>query len=271
MRRVARAGWILAAGLLAWAAPARGGDAQAEALMERVRLSMPEVPLELEAAIRVLDPAGRPLKTVRAAALLTPTESGRTTRYTLFDAFGSTLGEMTVALGGGRAAFAYAAGDPPQAAPLPDLFGPVEGSEISWMELSFSFFWWPAPRIVGVEKVANRWECQIIEIDCPAEYQAGAGGEAGAPASPGWSQVRLWVAPAYNAVVRGEAWRGGRAVKRFEVKSVKKLRQIYMIGDMEVKNLETGARARLKVGKMKMRSPDYSPEELDEFNAPVDW
>ena len=79
------------------------------------------------------------------------------------------------------------------------------------------------------------------------------------------------MAPAYNAVVRGEAWRDGKAVKRFEVKSVKKLRQIYMIGDMEVKNLETGARARLKVGKMKMRSPDYSPEELDEFNAPMEW
>ena len=259
MRRVARAGGILAAGLLAWAAPACGGDAEAEALMERVRLSMPEVPLELEAAIRVLDPAGRPLKTVRAAALLTPTEGGRTTRYTLFDAFGSTLGEMTVALGGGRAGFAYAAGDPPQAAPLPDLFGPVAGSEISWMELSFSFFWWPDPRIVGTDKVANRWECQIIEIDCPPEY------------GPGWSHIRLWVAPAYNAVVRGEAWRGGKAIKRFEVKSVKKLRQVYMIGDLEVKNLETGARARLKVGRMKMRSPDYSPEEMDEFNAPMEW
>jgi hypothetical protein len=79
------------------------------------------------------------------------------------------------------------------------------------------------------------------------------------------------VAPAYNAVVRGEAWRNGKAVKRFEVKSVKKLRQVYMIGDMEVKNLETGARSRLKVGKMKMVSPDYTPEEMEQFNAPVEW
>ena len=44
-----------------------------------------------------------------------------------------------------------------------------------------------------------------------------------------------------------------------------------MIGDVEVKTLSTGERARLKVGKMKMISPDYTPEELDEFNAPVDW
>lgn len=246
-----------------FAAAARGGEPAAEALMERVRLSLPEVPLELEASIRVLDPNGRSLKVVRAGARLAPREGGRTARYTLFDAFGGTLEEMTVALGGGPAEFAFARGDPLEAAPLPDLFGPIAGSEISWMELSFSYFWWPHPRIVGSEKVANRWECQIVEIDCPPEYREAAGA--------GWTQIRLWVAPAYNAVVRGEAWREGRALKRFEVQSVKKLRQVYMVGDMEVRNLETRARARLKVGRMKMVSPDYSPEELDEFNAPVAW
>ena len=244
-------------GALASAAPA--GDPAAEALMERVQASMPDVPLELEAAIRVVDAYGKNLKSVGAEALLTPTANGRTARYRLRDAFGGLQAEMTVALAHGQADFAYATGDPPQAAPLPDLFGPIEGSEISWMDLSFSYFWWPEPRIVGTEKVANRWECQVIEIACPPAY------------GPGWSHVRLWVAPAYNAVVRGEAWRDGQPAKRFEVKSVKKLRRIYMIGDMEVKNLATGARARLKVGKMKMRSPDYSPEELEEFNAPIAW
>ena len=249
-----------AAALLLWAGarPAFGAAAEAEEAMRRVRRSMPEVPLELEASIRVVDANGKGLRTVPAAATLTPTADGRTARYVVFDAFGSRVEEMTVDLGGATA-FAYAQGDPPQAAPLPDLFGPVAGSEISWMELSFSFFWWPDPQIVGSEKVANRWECQVIEIPCPPEYAGG------------WSHVRLWVAPAYNAVVRGEAWRDGKAVKRFEVKSVKKLRQVYMIGDLEVKNLETGARARLKVGRMKMVSPDYSPEELDEFNAPIEW
>ncbi|MGD9611475.1 MAG: outer membrane lipoprotein-sorting protein [Kiritimatiellia bacterium] len=259
MRTFLRAGWMLAVALGVGPVRAEGADPSAGELMERVRLSMPDVPLELEAAIRVLDGNGRPLKTVQAAAVLTPKEGGRTARYTLFDAFGSGREEMTVALGGGRAEFSFARGDPPRAAPLPDLFGPIEGSEISWMELSFSYFWWPEPKIVGTEKVANRWECQVIEIPCPPEY----GG--------GWSHVRLWVAPAYHAVVRGEAWRDGKAAKRFEVKSVKKLRQIYMIGDMEVKNLETGARARLKVGRMKMLAPDYAADELEQFNAPIEW
>ena len=269
MRRFWRAGLAMAIGWGGAAGPARGAEPMAEALMERVRLSIPDVPLELEASLRVLDAHGRSLKVLRAAALLTPLDGGRTARYTLFDAFGGILGEMTVALGDGPAEFAWTQGDPLQPAPRPDLFGPIEGSEISWMELSFSYFWWPGPRLVGTEKVANRWECRIIEIDCPAEYREAAGG--GPAGDQAWSHIRLWVAPAYNAVVRGEAWRGGRAVKRFEVKSVKKLRRVYMIGDLEVRNLETGARARLKVGRMTMISPDYSPEELEEFNAPVEW
>lgn len=248
------------AGLGLWAcAAAHAADLEAEALMARVRASMPDVPLDLQASIRVVDANGRTLKAVQAAARLTPVAGGRTARYTLYDAFGGVLQEMTVALAGDRREFSFAQGDPPQPAPLPDLFGPVEGTEISWMELSFSYFWWPEPTLVGAEKIANRWQCQIIEIACPPEYAGG------------WSHLRLWVAPAYNAVVRGEAWRAGKPVKRFEVQSVKKLRQVYMIGDLEVKNLETGARARLKVSRMKMVSPDYTPEELEEFNAPVAW
>ncbi len=239
--------------------PAFARDALADELMQRVQMSMPEVPLELDATIRAVSPAGRPLRAIKASAHLMPREDGRTTRYTLFDAFGSIRQEMTVDLSGGSAVFSFAAGDPPQEAPLPDLFESIESTEINWMELSFAFFWWPNPRIVGVEQVANRWECHIIEIDCPPEYP------------DGWSHIRLWVAPAYNAVIRGEAWQEGRAVKRFEVKSVRRLRQVYMIGDMEVRNLVTARRARLHVNRMRMVSPDYTDEELEEFNAPVAW
>jgi len=263
--------WILILGVWAAAETVQAADIAAEQLMEEVRLSMPGVPLELDASIRVLNPNGRTVKTIRAGALLTPQEGGRTARYRLFDGFGSVLEEMTVTLGEGAANFEYAKGDPPQSAPLPDLFGRIEGSEMSWMDLSFSYFWWPGPRIVGAEKVANRWDCQIIEIDCPEEYREQVKTDSQGGGGNPWSHIRLWVVPAYHAVVRGEAWRGGAAVKRFDVHSVKKLRKVYMIGDMEVRNLETGARAKLKVGKMKMLSPDYTPEELEQFNAPVEW
>lgn len=113
MRTSGWAGWAAACWLGACAAATAGNDPAAEAQMDRVRRSMPEVPLELDAAIRVVDPNGKNLKTVEAEAVLTPRENGRTARYVLRDAFGNALEEMTVALGDGTAAFAYAQGDPP--------------------------------------------------------------------------------------------------------------------------------------------------------------
>ena len=239
----------------AWAT----GDAEALRLMEQVRHSLPDVPLSLDASLRLLDSYGRPLKTVSAEAQLTRTDDGSVARYRILDAFGSVRDEMSITLGGAQADFSYATGDPPESAPLPDLFASIAGTGVSWMELSFSFFWWEHPRIIGSEKVANRWECQIIALDCPPEYESG------------WSEVRLWVAPAYGAVVRGEAWRDGRAIKRFEVLAVRKLRQVYMIGDMEIRDFENGTRSRLKVGRLEMISPDYTPEQLQELYAPVVW
>ena len=78
MRRFWRTGWAAALSLLAWAAAARGRDLPAEQLMARVRLSMPDVPLELGASIQVVDATGRIQKTVRAAALRSPGADGRT-------------------------------------------------------------------------------------------------------------------------------------------------------------------------------------------------
>lgn len=234
-------------------------DAEAMQLMEQVRLSMPHVPLDMEAQIRVLNPNGKPTSTLKAHVVWTPRKTGRDVQYDLLGADGEVAERMEVSLSDLGSAFSYQAGEPLAPAPLPDLFAPVGGSDINWMELSFSFFFWPGPRIVGEERVAGRWDCKIVEIPCPADL----GG--------GWSHIRLWVVPAYSAVIRGEAWKDGRAIKRFDVDSIRRLRKVYMIGDMTVRDLDRGTRSLLKIGKMSMFAPDLTPEELEELNSPVVW
>ena len=133
MRNLCR--WMGTLGLASVLAASAAGanDFDAEDLMRRVRESMPGVPLEMEAAIRVIDRAGRPLRTVRALAHLAPREGGRIARYTLLDGFGGTSQEMTVELGE-ETSFSFATGDPLQPAPLPDLFGshPSVGGTSLW-------------------------------------------------------------------------------------------------------------------------------------------
>lgn len=243
------------------AAPAADAPAPpltAESLMEAVRASMPGVPLDMQASIRALDPNGKPLSTTRARVRWTPRDSGRIVDYALLDDAGNTNELMSVVLSSAGSSFSYSSGDPLAPAPLPDLFAPVAASDISWTELSFAFFFWPNPRIVGRERVANRWDCCIVDVPRPPDFPAP------------WSHVRLWVAPAYSAIVRGEIWQEGFPVKRFVVQSIRRLRKVYMIGDLEVTDLADSSRSLLKISRMEMFA-DLTPEELEELNAPVVW
>jgi hypothetical protein len=79
------------------------------------------------------------------------------------------------------------------------------------------------------------------------------------------------VAPSWGAVVQGELRRGGVVAKRFEVESVTKVRKVYMLSEMTVRNAATGGRSRLRISNLAMRAPEYSEEEWEAFEAPVRW
>ena len=241
-----------------------GDAAAARELMAAVQGSVPNVPLSMDAEIMTLSPAGKRTGRIRAQALWMPGKSGRKAVYELLGDDGEPEARMTVGLpeaAGQETSFRYEWGRPPAETETPDLFAPIGGSDICWMELSFSFFWWANPRITGVEKVKGRWWCQVVELDCPLEFAR----------EGGWDTLRLWVAPAYGAAVKGEALRGGTAVKSFEVESVTKVRKVYMISEMTVRNRESGGRSRLKLSHLELEAPEYTDEERALFEGPVRW
>ncbi len=241
-----------------------GDAAAARELMAAVQGSVPNVPLSMDADILSLSPAGKPTGRIRAKALWMPGKSGRKAVYEVLGEDGEAEERMTVGLpmaAGGEATFRHEWGRPPMETETPDLFAPIGDSDICWMELSFSFFWWANPRITGVEKVKGRWWCQVVELDCPE----------GVSREGGWDTLRLWVAPAYGAAMKGEALRGGTPVKSFEVESVTKVRKVYMISEMMVRNRESGGRSRLKLSHLELEAPEYSEEERALFEGPVRW
>lgn len=241
-----------------------GDEGAARELMAMVQGSVPNVPMSMDADILSLSPAGKPTGRIRAKALWMPGKTGRKAVYEVLGDDGEPEERMTVGLpmaAGGEATFRHEWGRPPVETETPDLFAPIGESDICWMELSFSFFWWANPRITGVEKVKGRWWCQVVELDCPA----------GVAREGGWDTLRLWVAPAYGAAVKGEALRDGAAVKGFEVESVTKVRKVYMISEMTVRNRESGGRSRLKLSHLELESPEYTEEERALFEGPVKW
>ncbi len=246
------------------------GSPQAAALlMARVRAGVPTQPLSMEASIRALSPSGKATARLDASVVYRPDTvdpSSRTATYSLLDgATRATTSSMSILLPSAPSeapsfAFQLPPGTP---APTPDLYAPVGGTDLCWMELSFSFLFWASPRIVDVEVVRGRWTCQVVELDAPASLAADAPGA--------WNRLRLWVAPAYGAVVQGVAYRDDKPLKRFEVESVTHVRRTYMVSDMLVRNLETGTRSRLKISGLELLEPDYTPEQRRQLEAPVAW
>ncbi|MBR6020993.1 MAG: hypothetical protein IK066_01085 [Kiritimatiellae bacterium] len=212
-----------------------GDRGAAEALMARVREGVPRVPLEMHAEVQVLNKYGKRVGTWEAEASLKPDRErgGRKLRY--------ETGEGAVYEWQGEGEG-------------PGLGESVGRADFTWEELGFGFFWWTNPRITGVEKLRHRWNCQVVELDGPK-------GET----------LRLWVAPSWGAVVQGELARGGTVEKRFEVESVTKVRKVYMLSEMTVRNAATGGRSRLKLGNLRMVAPDYTEEEWKAFEEPVRW
>jgi len=245
------------------------GSPQAAALlMARVRAGVPTQPLSMEASIRALSPAGKTVARLDASVRYRPDTvdpSSRTATYVLLDGAREATAKMDILLPSAPSVAPSFAYEEPLGTPtaMPDLYAPVGGTDLCWMELSFSFLFWASPRIVDVEVVRERWTCQVVELDAPAALATDAPGA--------WNRLRLWVAPAYGAVVQGVAYRDDKPLKRFEVESVTHVRRTYMVSDMLVRNLETGTRSRLKISGLELMAPEYTPEQLEQMEAPVVW
>ena len=220
-------------------------DADAAAILARVRSSIPEVPLSMSARVTNLDPYGKPIGRIDARGELFPAAKGEPTtlRYTLL----SPEETVSVRLLPGA----------PEAIPPVDWRARIRDSIATWGDLSFSFFHWKNPRIAGHETLPGRGPCTILSLDAPAGFEGDG--------------ARLWVHDGYGAVLRGEILLAGRPVKRYEVLSVRKLRQIYMIGEMEILSPATKERSRLKISDLDFASPEYTEEEKALFNAPAAW
>lgn len=247
-----------------------GDEAAARRLMARVRSGVPSQPLGMEATIKALSAEGRTIGRMRAQVTYRPDTTDPSVREAVYAVLSPDGREEAAVMSirlpsgeGGAPVFRYEC-PPGTAAEVPDLFAPLEGTDLCWMELSFSFLFWARPRIVGTEVLRKRWTCQIVELEAP-EGMAGAGGAAG------WDRLRLWVAPAYGAVVQGVALRGGEEVKRFEVESVTRVRHTYMVSDMLVRSVGKGTRSRLKIGGLELLAPEYTPEQRAVMDAPVAW
>lgn len=156
-------------------------------------------------------------------------------RYTITDAFGRDREQLTVHREDDETTFDYQAGSPPTNAAMPGLAAPIDGTALTWMDLTLSFLWWPDGKTIGITEVRGQ-PCYVVDAHAPAGVN-----------TP-YASVRMWVDTRASMMLQAEGYNAlGDPVRRISVKSFKKINNEWMIKDLEIIELTADRRTVLRV------------------------
>ena len=209
-------------------------------LLREVVAGLPAEPLTVQARVEGRDDLDY-LDKVRLAEMQLDWKGGAIhAAYIIRDAFGANLARLEV-VRPADGAMAYKLFRGPQLAPatLTILDLPLEGTDINWLDLSLSYLWWPNGRTVGMEHVKGR-ACYVVDLPVPPE------------ASTLCAVVRLWIEAKVHVLLQAEAYDGKQQrLRALRVKSFKKIKDEWMVEDIEVQAYPSRHRTLLRVQEVR--------------------
>lgn len=118
--------------------------------------------------------------------------------------------------------------------PAPALTTRMLDTDMTWLDLTLDFLWWPTARFDGQENVLDR-PCDVVLVSPPVPL-------------PGCSAVRLCIESRIHCLMRVEQLDDrGRVTRRMSVRSLKKFRDRWLIREMDVEATGSELRTRFRV------------------------
>ena len=220
-----------------------------DALLAQVRAALPEVSLQVAGELQERDRRGQITRVFPVEMEWHWGARPPYAEYVLFDRFGDPLERFRVVYpDGAPAEFAIWKGDAEEPLESVPFDQPMGNLDLSWSDLSLSFLWWPNGRIVGQERVRGRF-CTIVELTVPASVEVG------------YDRIRLWIDPEVNLLMQADTLdRRGRLLRRLQVKSLRKIDEIWMVQNVDVINAQTRDRVTLRVRSVKALDDSFTAE-----------
>lgn len=124
------------------------------------------------------------------------------------------------------------------------LVQPIAGTDVTYEDLAMRFFYWPNPKLEGVENI-NGEDCYKIKVDKP-KNSAGR-----------YAAVYIWVHRKFGAFMRIAGYdKGGGLVKEFVVEEVMPVTdKIWSLKKMQVSTHDPVANRRLSITSLVFDSP----------------
>ena len=118
-----------------------------------------------------------------------------------------------------------------------ELSRPFAGSEFWVGDLGLEFLHWPQQRIL-YKKMRKEQMCNVLQSTNPR------------PSAGGYSRVETWIAanhPDETIIVHADGYDAhGELLKEFDPTKVQKVHGAYQLEEMEMRNLQTGAHAKIE-------------------------
>ena len=209
-------------------------------LLKQVVASLPAEPLALQARLEGRDDMDF-LDKVRLAEMHMEWKGGTIQAdYTIRDAFGGNLSRLAVERPAeGAIAYKLFRGAKLEPAELAQLDLPLEGTDLNWLDLTLSYLWWPNGRTVGTESVKGR-QCYMVDLPIPPGVATHC------------ALIRLWIESKFHMLMQAEALDAKQQRLRvLRIKSFKKVKDVWMVEDLEVKSYPSRHRTLLSVQEVR--------------------
>lgn len=214
-------------------APARlaAGD-----ILGSVRARLPQEELRIDGTLLVRRQRGVVISELGFVMTLNWGGAPSCASYTILGAHGEELERLTVRRDAGREPqYEYASGPELANTNLPSLYASIQQSDVSWIDLTLSFLWWEDGLVTAMEPIRGR-ECFVLDVTAPPA--------AGSP----YRRVRMWIDSELRMLLQAEAFDAeNEPVRRLWVKSFKKIKDRWMIKDMEIQSYPAVHRTKLSI------------------------
>lgn len=209
--------------------------ADARELMRATLARLPVEPLTLKGLLTVRRQRGVVLREVPFAIQLNWGAPQPSAEYELQDNFGRVVERLAVRqLADGTMETRWRGADGQVVTNPPSLADAIQGTDLTWLDLTLSFLWWDDARLDGDEDFRGS-RCDKVIVAPPRPI-------------PGCAAMRLWIDRRLRFIRQVEQLdAAGRRVRRMWVSSVARSGDRWMIRNMEVERPGSGQRTKLHV------------------------
>lgn len=220
----------------AFAASSAPETVRAEELLADVAARLPREQLEIDGSLSTRRRHGMDLQEREFTLHMHLAADPPMSRYTIRDAFGRELEELTIRRPSGTAPeFRYRRGSMQEEAHPPSLGATIPGTALTWMDLTLDFLWWRNGTVSGTDTVKGR-ACYRVDLPVPEGVNAQ------------YARVRLWVDREMRMLLQAEGYNAeGRPLRTLWVRSFKRIDERWMIRDMEIHDHLSALRTRLRI------------------------